>query len=458
MGIHDDRPNSGLTMHAHVKPLLGVGYLLVIASLVLGSIQTFRKAMPWQGTVMVTLTTRDAGHELNPLSDVKLQGARVGEVRSITSDGDEAVVELALDPDTIDLIPANVDARILPKTLFGEKYVDLLVPPDASESRIEEGDEISQSRTSVEIGELFARLVPILRTLKPEKVSLVLGSLAEALEGRGRELATTAVQLEDLLERLNPHLGALSHDLRQFALTADVYADSAPEVIRILDNAATISRELLVPEERNFSDFLDSVIGTATISTKVLRENTNNLVTLSGRARPVLSLLDEYSAALPCTLKTLHVLGDLGTHATGARGPFINLRVDLVTDREPYRYPDDLPSNPGNDAYLGNLHRYVPSWAPHCPDLPDRLDDLEPAEPFSQPGPAAVPPVSSADRRGDNHVSATQPAPAPAVQEARDALARALAAGALGVSQDDVPGYVPLLMAPLLHDRQVRVR
>ncbi|KRA28019.1 MULTISPECIES: MCE family protein [unclassified Nocardioides] len=437
-------------MRKHSRPLLGVGYLLVIASLVLGSILIYRKDMPWQGSVAVELTTADAGLELNPLSDVKLQGARVGEVRSITSDGDNAVVELALDPETIDLIPANVDARIVPKTLFGEKYVDLVVPSDASAARIAEGDRITQSRTSVELGELFGRLVPILRTLAPEKVSLVLGSLAEALEGRGDDLAASAVQLDKLLDRVNPSLDTLTHDLVQLAATADRYADSAPELLRILDNAAATSRDLLIPKEKEFGDFLDTVISTATIGATVLRENTERLVTLSGRARPVLALLDAYSAALPCTLQALHVIGDLGTHTTGARGPFVNLRVDLVTKRQPYRNPEDLPSNPGSDAHVSNLHRYVPSWKPHCPDLPKRLDGLEPAELFSQPGPSAVPPA-----RGGR---AVEEAPDPAVQEARDALARVLAAQALRLPQNDVPGYVPLLMAPLLHGGQVDVR
>jgi phospholipid/cholesterol/gamma-HCH transport system substrate-binding protein len=446
-------------MRRHSTPLLGVAYLVVIASLLLASIQIYRKAMPWQDAVMVTLTTRTAGLELNPLSDVKLQGARVGEVRRITSDGESAVVELALDPDQVDLIPADVDARILPKTLFGEKYVDLLVPAGASERRIAEGDEIRQSRTSVEIGALFGRLVPILRTLKPEKVSVVLSSLAQALDGRGRKLAATAVQLEQLLGKVNPHLGTLTHDLQALARTADLYADSAPELLRVLGNVATISRDLLVPKEKEFAEFLDSVIGTATISIDVLRENTRNLVTLSGRARPVLRLLDEYAAVLPCTLDSLHVLDNVGTHATGARGSFINLRVDLVTSRDPYRHPADLPGNPSNDAHVGNLHPYTPSWQPHCPQLPARLYAVKPAKPFTQPGPQAVPPApaerSAAPRRG---APVSRPAPDEALLRAREALARAMAARALGVPNGEVPGYVGVLMAPLLAEGQVRVR
>ena len=49
-------------------------------------------------------------------------------MREIDSNGDGATLSLAINPAQAQLIPANVTARILPKTLFGEKYVALQVP------------------------------------------------------------------------------------------------------------------------------------------------------------------------------------------------------------------------------------------------------------------------------------------------------------------------------------------
>ena len=42
--------------------------------------------------------------------------------------GDKVDLTLGLYPSQRDTIPENVTARILPKTLFGEKYVALQVP------------------------------------------------------------------------------------------------------------------------------------------------------------------------------------------------------------------------------------------------------------------------------------------------------------------------------------------
>lgn len=431
-------------MRQHAKALSGVGYLVLLALLVTLSIKIFQKEMFWQDAATVTLSTSSPGLELNPLSDVKFQGLRVGEVRRITSDGRTARVELALDHDKLHHLPANVDAAIVPKTLFGEKFVDLKAPADPSSARLTDGGTIAQSRTSVEIGTLFSRLVPVLETLRPEQLSVILNSLAQALDGRGETLARTLNQLQGFAEELDPHLANLTHDIDQFAKVADVYADAAPDLARMLEATAGISRELLMPKEEEFASFLDQVGATSDQTETVLAENSASLIKLAGRSRPVLELLDEYRSMLPCTLEGLRTFDTLGTHAIGANGPFTPITVEVIVQNEPYTFPRDLPSNPTSDANNKNLPKAIPGWEPHCPLFSDEVLALEPAVPNSQVlvGTTIDPPA----------------APAAAVGEARRAMARALAARALGVDPGQVPGYADLLVAPLLSDGEVTVR
>ena len=433
----------------HASPLLGVSYIVVLALLITMSILTYRKALPWQGTVRVTLTTTTPGLELNPLSDVKLQGVRVGEVRRITSNGQAATIEIALDPDKISLIPANVDAAIVPKTLFGEKFVDLRTPASPSSARIAAGSVIKQSTTSVEIGQLFSNLVPVLEALKPEQLSVMLSSMAQALDGRGETMAETLNQLQGFLHEVDPHLDTLTHDIVQFAKTADVYADAAPDLISILSSTAAISRELLMPKEQKFEAFLDQVIASSDKTKQVLQENAQHLITLSGKSRPVLAVLDEYAVGLPCLLRDLHTADTLATQTVGAHGPFVN----LVATQKPYTYPDDLPSNPKSDGNNANLPSQIPSWKPHCAQFAPYVYQLTPVTPYSQPmpGQTAVP------ARGQQTVPQARPADA-AVAEARSAMARAVAAQLMSVPQGQVPGYAELLIGPMLSGGTVDVR
>src|SRR5512141_551670 len=118
----------------------GMAFLLVLLVLVGLSIASFQKR--FTPVVLVTLKAERIGNQLQNSSDVKIRGLIVGEVRSITSTGSGASIEMALQPDQVAGIPDNVSARILPKTLFGERFVDLVIPADAATEVIAEGDTI----------------------------------------------------------------------------------------------------------------------------------------------------------------------------------------------------------------------------------------------------------------------------------------------------------------------------
>ncbi len=73
------------------------------------------------GYVPVEVRGSRVGMQLPQRADVKIRGVVVGDVRSVESEGDGATLHLALDPDRVAIIPANVSVRILPKTLFGRE-------------------------------------------------------------------------------------------------------------------------------------------------------------------------------------------------------------------------------------------------------------------------------------------------------------------------------------------------
>ena len=84
----------------------GVGFLLVVASLIGLSIASFQKV--FTDVVTVTLETDRIGNQLQESSDVKLRGLIVGEVREIETTGSGARLQLALQPEMVGQIPADV--------------------------------------------------------------------------------------------------------------------------------------------------------------------------------------------------------------------------------------------------------------------------------------------------------------------------------------------------------------
>src|SRR3546814_1335859 len=101
-----------------------LGLLLIIAA-VGTTLGVYQKT--FVSSVDVTLHADRAGLLMDRGAKVRINGMPVGEVRQVRvgSDGG-AVLELAIDPEAAELIPAGIRADITPTTVFGAKYGDLL--------------------------------------------------------------------------------------------------------------------------------------------------------------------------------------------------------------------------------------------------------------------------------------------------------------------------------------------
>src|SRR5947208_8651453 len=114
--------------HRVKRRLQGVAFLAVVALLLGFTIAVYNKSLPWQAADKVTLEADRIGNQLVVPADVKLNGILVGRVSGVHVQGDHAELTLQIEKSQIRNIPTDVVARILPKTLFGEKFVELVVP------------------------------------------------------------------------------------------------------------------------------------------------------------------------------------------------------------------------------------------------------------------------------------------------------------------------------------------
>jgi phospholipid/cholesterol/gamma-HCH transport system substrate-binding protein len=412
--------------------LYGVVFLAILTLLLGLAVAQYRKA--FTPFVPVTLETGHVGLQLAPPADVKLRGVIVGEARRVRVSGDHAEIDLALDPAQVAQIPAGVSARLLPKTLFGEKYVELVAPSQGSRAaaeysgrHIRAGDVIPQDRSQVaiEIERVLNDLMPLLRTLQPDKLNATLDALATALEGRGDQLGDNLARLDHYVKQLNPHLPTLEADVSQLADVADLYDQAAPDLLRILRNLTTTS-DTLVAKQDQLDSFVTEVTGVSGIARQVLAENEQRLIQVGKAQRPTLALLARYSPEFPC------LLGGL----TGAESRLddafhdgaLNITLEVVRPRAPYR--------PGEEP------RYLAHQGPACYGLPDHPPVPAPAQPLpdgSDPdavNPPALPPTPVSL----GHVSATAE---------EQGVVDALLAPVMQVPADQVPPVATLLFGPM---------
>ena len=88
-----------------------------------------------------------AGQALQAGSDVKYRGVNVGKVRSVRLAGRGEDVVLELKPWA--KVPRSTTATVKPKTIFGEKYVELATRPGAPGQYLRTGDRLRPGPTSL---------------------------------------------------------------------------------------------------------------------------------------------------------------------------------------------------------------------------------------------------------------------------------------------------------------------
>jgi phospholipid/cholesterol/gamma-HCH transport system substrate-binding protein len=449
------------TMWATIRRrLLGVGFIVVVAALISLSIAMYNKA--FTSVVTVSLTTDKVGNQLQVLGDVKVRGLIVGEIREITPTERGAVLELALDPDKVDVIPSNVAARFIPKTLFGDRYVALQIPEEPSPRPLREGDRIEQDRTApaVELSQALDHLLPVLQAVQPQKLSTTLTAISTALEGRGEQLGETLVQLGKLVEEINPHVPQLTHDLQAIVQVSDTYTEAVPDFVDALSSLAVTSRTIAEQRANLQAAFADLTTSSQDLES-FLRANSDNLIRLSESSRDTLELLAKYSPSYPCFLGQMADLVDAARPVFGAGTdlPGLHATIEVVVNKGPYE--------PGKDEPEFDEHR-----GPRCYDpaqmgnpFPDQPPDGPLRDGTSRPpGNRSVqdgllPPSNAENVEGTGPSSASGDSAFTITNSPaeRDFLAQLLAPS-LGVENEQVPAWSSLLLGSLYRGAEVTVR
>jgi phospholipid/cholesterol/gamma-HCH transport system substrate-binding protein len=350
------------------RRVAGVAFLLVISALVYLTVLMYQKA--FTPVVMVSLEADRVGNQLSAHADVKLRGIVVGEVRDVSSRGEGATVQLALDPDKTEQIPANVTAQLLPKTLFGEKYVALGLPASRSGEVIEDGDVITQDRssTAIETAQALDDLLPVLQSLHPDDLSTALNALSTALRDRGDRLGRSFATTAAYLRRFNPSVPQLGADMAALADVADTLGEATPDLLRTLDNLASSSR-FLVQERAELDEFLATTRSFTASAQDLLDRSEKSLIRLAVDSQAPLQLFARYAPEYPCLLEALRKYDPIVSKTFGGALPGLHITVEATMDNGPYV--------PGQEP------KYRDTRGPDCWGLPnpkmpagdDKFDD-----------------------------------------------------------------------------------
>jgi phospholipid/cholesterol/gamma-HCH transport system substrate-binding protein len=306
-------------------------------------------------STVVTATLPQAGPALGPGSEVEYRGVLVGSLGSVHRTLHDAVLTLRIDPSQLSKIPAGVTVRLVPRSVFGDLYVDL-VPPSFVSGPLQLPARLvaDTSTPTVELDQALDAGYRLLTAVQPAKLDATLTAIGTALNGRGAELGSLVDQLENYTKKVAPHTAQLVHDITTLGTVGDELSRDAPSLLKTLDNAIATSRTL-EGSQSEIAKLLAQGPAVAANTQRLLAVNQHKLHALVHLLHPVVRVLEVHQSNLVRAVKQLRLFL-LGAARALGHGPW--LQVNLTPDVNPL-------DSQGYTA--AECPRYGSEAGPNCP-------------------------------------------------------------------------------------------
>ena len=253
-----------------------------------------------------------AGQGLQNGSDVKVHGINVGQVTTVHLVNGEAQVNMWLHQG--EKVPVDSSATIRPKTLFGEKFVDIDPGPhEASGPFLKNNGFIKQTTGGFELEQVLTDLYPILKAVRPEEVTTLLDTLARSGEGLGPEINREIVAFQQVSDINVAHDADTREFLDDLARLSDSLAGSAPNLVAGAKDL-NVALPDLNSQAGNLTTVLDQLSRLSSDAADILEANRGFLNKSATEGGKTLDLLYNNRNQLPAVITGLRqffqVLGE----------------------------------------------------------------------------------------------------------------------------------------------------
>lgn len=306
------------------------------------------------GDPQVVARMRDAGGSLTKGADVKIRGVIVGKVNAIDrAPGGGVQVRIKIPAEDLRMLPSNVVARILPATVFGTTFVDLVSHGKATGRQLQPNAVIPADSTqgTLELQQALDDIDTLVKAVGPADLASAIGAAASALDGRGLQLGATIDRAYDYLRRLNPRMPLVREDLRLLADNLEIARDVLPDFFRATSDGLVTARTI-VEQEASLTGLLLGVTRLTKRADSLLLNNKDSLVRFVDNAAALLNVV--YLNRVKGIGGAFDTNIELGRKLQQVveRG-FIKVTLDITLSVPPYYQISDCP-------------RYGPALGDNC--------------------------------------------------------------------------------------------
>lgn len=234
--------------------LLGVVALCILAGSIAATGFFLTGGFATGRRVRAVFSAPGVGQQLPINGDVKVRGVLVGRIEDISlAKGGDAVVHLRLDDDTD--LPESSRAEIRSKTIFGQKWVELIPPRHpVSERMLTDGSVIPDERTTepLELERSLQLGHDLLSELPLRDLSIALHSLARGFTGQEDDAIKAMERGLVALRAVNAKSDKLDLGLRQLRDFSQFLANNDETLLSFMRSLDDANRALVgsAPEFR----------------------------------------------------------------------------------------------------------------------------------------------------------------------------------------------------------------
>jgi virulence factor Mce-like protein len=289
-------------------PVIGVRLRALVAALALGLVAPACSLVGAGGGTYTITAYFPKAVAVYQQADVRVLGLPAGTVHQVTTQGDRVKVVLHI-RDSVP-VPKGAKAAIIPQSLIGARYVQLMPAWTEGQPKAKDGDVIPEQDTiiPVEPDEALGQLKKFLDTLDPSSLGRLVNNAADDLQGNG-------ANLNSALDHLSQLVGT--------------FADKDKQLLDIVDNFDKFTATLTTRDQQ-----LGTVLDAFSAATGVLAAERRDLeafvTSLADLSKNGLVLVAKHSTDLRTDIETLTRLAQSIDTNLGAVGQLLDSGPLLV--------------------------------------------------------------------------------------------------------------------------------
>ncbi|WP_298441551.1 MCE family protein [Gordonia sp. (in: high G+C Gram-positive bacteria)] len=280
---------------------------------------------------------------IQPGAPVRYHGIKVGEITSIEAGTRSSRIEVTVGHDLLSRIPRSVSVRVLPRTFFGDIYLQLVPAEGTSTARsgsLTPGSVlgVDDGPDAVNLYGIFTELSGLIAEVRPDQLNVALAAVDKAIGGRGDQIGVMIDDWWAASRELESSVNAFLSATPTFRRVAESLRRATPDILETISSVTNISRGI-ADHGGQLGVFLTAASGFVSASGSFLAEQRKNLITVLDSTGKILSTVAANPSGITRTVLEADKFGAAGT-ILFSTGRFDITAVPTFSQPMPYTAAD----------------------------------------------------------------------------------------------------------------------